>query len=330
MIHLLYIVSFLAQAQAAPTTLTIGTVAPADSPWSALLTQFKTEVEKKSAGQVKVKIMLGGVLGDENEMVTKCARGQVQGVGASTGAIASKVPEVNLIELPFLFKTVEEADQVIDKVLAPRLEKSFLNRGLVLGFWSENGYRMFATRDKPIKKPSDLKGLKMRSQESPVHLAMYRAFGASAVPVPTTEVLQALASGNVDGFDQAVLYAIAAGWHKSVKHFTLSQHIYQPAAIIYNKAWFDKLPKNLQTLLQTEGRAVQDKGRKAVRAIQPELLEILQYEKIETHSLTDSERKAFEEASKPVYEQFRKDMGAEASALLDLTIEELKKIRGGK
>jgi tripartite ATP-independent transporter DctP family solute receptor len=321
---------FPSNGLAAPVTLTIGTVAPPDSPWSALLTQFKNEVEKKTEGKIKIKLMLGGVLGDENEMVIKCTRGQVQAVGVSTGAIATKVPEVNVIELPFLFQNAEEADRVIDQVLTPKLEKHFLDRGLVLGFWSENGYRMFASRDRKIQAPSDLKGLKMRSQESPVHLSMYRTYGSSAVPIPTTEVLQALANGNVDGYDQTILYAIAAGWHKSVKHFTLSEHIYQPAAIVYNKKWFDGLPKEMQTLLMEQGRALQNKGRKAVRAIQGELIEILKYEKIETHKLSASQRKVFEEASLPVYAQFKKDTGKVGVALLEATQAELKKIRDGK
>ncbi|MBL7714497.1 MAG: TRAP transporter substrate-binding protein [Bdellovibrionales bacterium] len=312
------------------TIMTIGTVAPADSPWSALLQQFKEAVEKKTAGKVKVKIMLGGVLGDENEMVTKVSRGQIQAVGASTGALATKVPEVNLVELPFIFRNTDEADKIIDKVLTKPYEKFFSDRGLILGFWSENGYRMFASRDKAMTKPDDLKGRKMRAQESPVHLAMYKALGASAVPIPTTEVPQALATGNVDGFDQALLYMIAAGWQKSVKHVTISEHIYQPAAIVFNKEWYSKLPANIQKILIDEGRSVQVKGRKAVRAIQPELLGILEYEKIAVKKLSAAEKAAFETATKPVYEDFRKTFGKDASALLDTALAELKKIRGGK
>lgn len=311
----------------ATETLTLGSVAPKDSPWAALLQQFKDSIEKKSGGKLKVKLMLGGVMGDENDMVKKCDRGMLQGIGVSTGALATKIPELNLVELPYLFRTAEEADQVIDQVLTAPLEKIFLSRGLVLGFWNENGYRQFGSQSKPIKKPSDLKGLKMRAQENPVHLSMYRAFGAAANPIPTTEVVQALTSKNVDGFDQAILYMIAAGWHKSVKYVTLSDHIYQPAAISFNKKWFEALPEDLRKLLISEGRELQVKGRKAVRAILPELKEILTFEKIQVVTLTPDEKKAFEDAAKPVYDEFRKKFGPEASKLLDLAQAELKKIR---
>lgn len=329
LLALLTTVAFCLNAHAAKPefTMTLATIAPADSPWSALLQMYKEAVEKRSDGRIKLKLMLGGVLGDENEMVTKGARGQVQAIGVSTGAFATKVPELNLVELPFLFKSVDEADKIIDGVLTQPMEKFFRDRGLVLGFWSENGYRNFGTRNKAVKLPADLKGRKMRVQENPVHIAMYKALGASAVPIPVTEVTQSLATGNVDGFDQATLYMIAAGWHKSVKHVTISEHIYQPAAISFNKAWFDKLPADLQKLLIEEGRALQGKGRKAIRAIQPELQEILTFEKIQVHTLSASERQAFVEATKPVYAEFRKSFGPQAAKLLDQVEAELKKIR---
>lgn len=315
-------------AKAEVYTMTVATVAPADSPWSALLTMYKENVEKKTGGRVKVKVMLGGALGDENEAVTKCSRGQIQAVAASTGALGSKIPELNVVELPFLFRNTDEADRVIDNVLTPEFEKIFKQRGLILGFWSENGYRNFGTSDKPVRSPSDLKGKKMRAQESQVHMMMYKAYGAAAVPIPTTEVPQALATKNVDGFDQALLYTIAAGWQQSIKFMTMSEHIYQPAAVAYNAAWYGKLPADIQKILVEEGRAVQGKGRKAVRKIQPELKEILKAEKITVVELTASEKKVFEEKSIPIYEEFKKTFGGTASRLLDLIQAELKKIRG--
>jgi TRAP-type transport system periplasmic protein len=311
-------------------TMILATVAPPDSPWSALLTKFKKNVEEKSGGRIKVKLKLGGMLGDENETVTKCHRGQIQAVGASTGSLASHIPELHLVELPYLFRSYEEADLVIDTVLTEPYEKLFHRRGLVLGFWSENGYRHFGTRDGPVRSPKDLKGKKMRAQESPIHLAMYKSFGAAPTPIPVTEVPQALATGTIDGFDQSALYALATAWTKSIKHFTISQHIYQPAAIAYNAAWYDALPADLQKILKEEGRALQAKGRKAVRDIFPELLEILKADKVAVYELTSDERRVFEDASLKVRDEFKKVGGAEGGKLLDLTLKALAEHRKGK
>src|SRR5688572_14561818 len=91
-------------------TMKIATVAPDGTPWADLLKKYKKDVEKASEGRITVKLFLGGTLGDENESVLKCKRGQVEAVGASTGAIASQVPEVNVVEVPYLFRSAEEAD----------------------------------------------------------------------------------------------------------------------------------------------------------------------------------------------------------------------------
>lgn len=316
--------AFIAQGM---QTLTIATVAPADSPWAVILDQYKKLVEEKTKGEIKVKLMLGGALGDENEIVTKLSRGQIQGGGVSTGAMASKIPELNLLELPFLFRNESEADQVIDSTLTAEYKKLFEKRGLTLAFWSENGYRHFATRDKPILSLADLKGKKMRVQENPVHISMYKAFHASGLPLPTTEVPQALATGNIDGYDQALLYSIAAGWTKSIKHVTLSGHIYQPALISFNHAWFKKLKPEFQNILIESGLSFADKGRKNIRALNPELIDILKGENIQVHNLSNSNRKDFEEQSKTVYDDFKKQFGAEGSRLFELTQKKLQEIR---
>ncbi|MEZ0313130.1 MAG: TRAP transporter substrate-binding protein [Myxococcota bacterium] len=309
--------------------MTLASVAPQDSPWSALLTKFEQNVEKRAPGKIDVRLKLGGVLGDEIEMVTKCRRGQIQAVGASTGALASLVPELNVVELPFLFRSTAEADHVIDNVLTNPLGESFRKAGLILGFWGENGFRHFATRDAPIKMPQDLRGKKMRSQESPVHLGMYKALGASPMPLPITEVPQALATGNVDGFDQSTIYMIAASWTKSVKFVTLSEHIYQPAAIAFNREWFDALPKELQTILIEEGRSLQGKGREAVRKIAPDLVEILKSQGIAVHTPSTEERRAFEEATRKVQDDLVKLQGDRTKKLLNETRTALAKMRGG-
>ncbi len=315
-------------AKVAPEfVLKIASVAPDKTPWAELLKRYKKQVEARSNGRIGVKIYLGGQLGDENESLIKCKRGQIQGVGASTGAIASQVPEINVLEIAFLFRNAREADHVIDTVLSEPMSAIMKDYGFVLGFWSENGFRHFGTKDKFVKKPADLKGKKMRSQESLVHLEMWKALGASPVPVPTTEVLTAMQHGTVDGFDQALLYTIAANWSSSIKYYTLSGHIYQPAIILFNKAWFDKLPPDLQQMMLEEGRAMQDMGRKKVRKITPQLLELVKQQGVEVYELTPAEQSVFERATVGVRAAFRRSAGKRAAELLDKAEAALKAMR---
>lgn len=318
-------------ALAAPETdkivLKIGTMAPAGTPWSALMDKFKKRVELQSGGRIEVKVYLGGKAGDEIEMVKKTGRGHLQAVASSTGALASLVPELHSVEIPFLFRSFGEADYILDQVLTTPMQKHFRDRGLVFGFWSENGFRHFGTNFGPVKSPADLAGKKMRSQENPVHLEMWRVYQAAAQAIPTTEVLTALQTGAVDGFDQGLLFAIAANWHKTVKYVTLSAHIYQPAAVVYNKDWYDALPPELQKVLSEEGRALTDTGRQLIRKMNPDLIGLVEKQGIQVVKLDAAQRTAFENASLPVRDWFRKSQGASSVAILKAIEDGLKSFR---
>lgn len=317
--------SAVAHAADAEFTMKIATVAPDNTPWSELLKMYKKAVEKESGGKIKVKVYLGGTLGDENETVLMAKRGQIQAIGVSTGALASQIPDLNVIEIPYLFKSADDADYIVDKVLGPEFDSIFQEYGFVLGFWSENGFRQFGTKDKFVKVPGDLKGKKMRSQEASIHLDMWKAFGAQPKAIATTEVLTALQNGTVDGFDQALLFAVAASWHTTVKYFTISNHIYQPAIISFNKDWFDTLPADLQKVVVDEGRKIQAKGRKAIRKMNAKLVQGLKDEGLEVYELSAKEKKVFEEAAAPVRKNFRNSAGKRAAGLLDKVEAGLKK-----
>jgi TRAP-type C4-dicarboxylate transport system substrate-binding protein len=311
---LLVLVTGSARA-ADPVVLKIATVAPDGTPWASGLVQYKGMVEKATAGRVTVRPMLGGVLGDENETVIACQRGQIPGVGASTGALAAVVPELNVLELPFLFRSAAEADYILDTVVLETVENAFRARGLVLGFWSENGYRSFGTDYGFVKSPSDLKGHKMRSQESGVHLEMYRAFGASPVPIPVTEVLTSMQTGVVDGYDNTPLFAQAAQWTSATKYYTLTNHVYQPAAIVFNKAWFDALSPADQAILLSARTGLAPQMRKEIRALHPLLVENFAAMDVQVYTPTTAERAAFEPLAKIARDKYLATASAGEKAL---------------
>ncbi len=270
----------------------LATVAPDGSPWAIKLQEFKAKAEAAAPGQLRVKLFVGGALGDENETVLATKRGQIQAVGASTGALASQIPELNVLELPYLFRSFDEVDHIAANVIKADVQKYSADRGLEFGFWSENGFRGFGGRFQ-VKTPADLKGRKMRSQENPIHLAMWRDLGASPVPIPTTEALTSLQTGVVDGYDQAALYLFAASWNTASKYYTVSNHIYQGAAIVYNKAAWDSWPAPVKKALTDSAAAIESDLKKQVRAMTPILLDNLQTGGVEVYTLTDAEKAAF-------------------------------------
>jgi TRAP-type transport system periplasmic protein len=225
---------------------------------------------------------------------------------------------MNVFELPYLFDSYAQADKIIDEVLFKPTEEILKTYGFQLYIFSENGYRDFAATDRCIRKPEDLAALKMRAQESWVHEETYRAFGGNPVRIPVPETLEALNTGNVQGFDNTVLYAFAASWHQAIKHWTRSGHIYQPAVLVYNQDWFNKLPADLQALLLADRKSETEKGRKLIRAIEPKLVENLKASKIEVCELTSAERAEFAKRSKVVHEKFKKQGGKRGAELLKL------------
>jgi TRAP-type C4-dicarboxylate transport system substrate-binding protein len=286
--------------------LNFATVAPDGTPWADQLRATQRRIKTDSNGAINVRVFLGGSMGSEVEIVEDIAMGQrLQGGGMSTAALAegANVPILMMPELPYLFRNVAEADAVMDEVLWEPVSKALAAKGFVLGCWAENGWRNFATMG-PASSPEQLANYKMRSQESPVHLGMYEKLGVQAVAKPTSEVLPALNTGIIDGFDNTPLFSIAAGWIEPVSHYTLSRHIYQPAAIVYSKKFMDSISTDLQRIIIGDALEESRRGRVGVRELEGELIESIKSMGKVVTELSAAERKVFVRATRDVRNGF--------------------------
>lgn len=317
-------------AFAEPQVVKVATVAPDNTPWADHLKSLKEKIDKNSSGRLKLKAYLGGGLGDETTTASETKRGAIQIWGGSTGALATLVPELAMFELPYFFRNEQEADYIIDEILFDDFNKLLEKRGFKVLFWAENGYRSFGTTFGPVKSPAALKGKKMRSQESDVHLEMYRAFGASPVPISVTEVLPALQTKLVDGFDNTPLFTFAASWYQGVKHYTLTEAIYQPGLVVANKEWFDKLHPDDQKLFLTDQKATAARGRKSVRELAPFLIENFKNAGIEVHTVSDAEKAEYSKLAEPTHEKWVKGQGKLAAPLFKKAKTALVAYRAGK
>ena len=219
-----------------------------------------------------------------------------------TGAIgeALNIPSLNMLELSYMFKNNKEVNAVLDSdPLNAAVKKSLAAKGLVLYAWSENGWRGFGTKGSATS-PEQLQRYKMRSQESAdwsgmVHLNMYRAMGVQAVAVPVSEVLPSLTAGIIDGFDNTPDFSLYSEWLGAVSHFTLSDHVYQPAAVVYSQTFIDSLPADLQEIVLKEPHKEAVYARKKVRAINEQLVKNMQ-ERVNVVLLSKAEKKPFRKA----------------------------------
>ncbi|MFT5684932.1 MAG: TRAP-type C4-dicarboxylate transport system substrate-binding protein [Myxococcota bacterium] len=284
-----------------------GTAAPDGTPWSDLLVKLKTEVATKTNGRVGLKLFTGSVLGGEVEMIRDVRRNsRLQGGGFSTGALAegANIPLLQITELPYLFANTNQVDCVLDNVLMDPMRAQLEAKGFHLSFWSENGWRNFGTKSVAARSPDQLAGVKMRSQESDVHTMMYSALGANAVTLPISEVLTGLQTGIVDGFDNSPLFTQAAGLHEPIDYYILSRHIYQPAAIVWSKTFWDALPPDIQAGITEVSAPLAAEGRISVRAMNESLLSNFPALGVEVIDLTDAERQAFAAKTKSVHLQY--------------------------
>ncbi|CAN1528207.1 DctP TRAP-type C4-dicarboxylate transport system, periplasmic component [Burkholderiaceae bacterium] len=199
------------------------------------------EVEKGTNGRIIIKNFFSGSLGGERESIESVQLGTQELTGTSTGPIPNFVPAVKILDIPFLFRDKAHARAVLDGPIGQALLKEFDSKGFKALAWSENGVRHMTNNKRPINLPDDLKGLKMRTMENPVHVAAYKGFGIITTPMAFPEVFTALQQGVVDGQENPLSVIMAAKFEQVQKFMTLTAHVYSPALLLMNKASFDKL-----------------------------------------------------------------------------------------
>lgn len=304
------------EAAAAPITLRIGTVAPEGTPWEKQMKSLRSHIERESQGRVKVRVFMGGSLGGEKALVRRVSQGTLECFAGSTAALGSVVEELNIIETPYLFDDAATADRALDGPALPIVQQALSEHNFTFGLWAENGFRSWFTRERPIRTPSDLQGLRMRSQEASVHLATYRAFGASPNPIDVTNVLTALQTGAVDGFDNTPLFAFATSWYQAAHHLNLSQHSYQPGIVVYSSTWLNQQPADIREMLTHIPANIVADGRQGVRRMDPILIQNLERAGIEVHRPTAAERAQFAKIGVPLQDTVAGSSGTHGRELL--------------
>ena len=301
----------------AETIVKLATVAPEGSPWTNELSKLKKRIESGSGGQIKIKVYPGGQMGGENEILQQVIRGKLQGAGLTAGALANTIKEINVLEIPYLFSGFQQADCVLDKHVLEDYRALFEAKGLIFVTWAENGYRSIGTKSKLIKTPDDMKGIKIRIQESPVHIAYWKQMGVSGIPIAIPEVLPSLQTGVVDGFDNTPLFTLAAEWQTAIKHFSLTRHIYQPAAIVYSKKFWDELSEDQRKILMGEGNAVAPSARQAVRAIEKNMINTLEKSGVEVYTPSAGDLSGFKSAAAAMAGPIVGKIGGNSKAIYD-------------
>jgi TRAP-type C4-dicarboxylate transport system substrate-binding protein len=261
-------------AEAQTIELRYATSAPPKTVWEMQVQRFQKQVEEASKGSLKINAFLNSQLGSEQDTIAQVARGRIDMGGYSVTAGSLLVPEISLLNIPFLFKDQREQDCVTDKHLTKITSELFEKKGVVFISWSEVGVADIIGK-KPFISPDDLKGLRARSAPNKVASYMWSEFGANPNPLPVTEWNSAFQTGLIDVADSAPTFYFFSGLSKLAPVVTQTQHQDQGGVVIINKAAYDKLSDDhKKALAQTESATPASQLRAEVRGFEGKIREM--------------------------------------------------------
>ncbi|MFM2281682.1 MAG: hypothetical protein RLZZ444_3913 [Pseudomonadota bacterium] len=240
----------ISAAAEAETVIKIGHFGPGDDIFSKSVIAFATELEKQSEGRLKAQIFPAGQLGNEKQQISALQGGlQEMLITASTNLTNLNAP-LRLLDLPFIFGSEAQADSVTMGPLAPELLSGLGGSGLVgLAFW-ENGFRVMSNSVRPITKPDDLAGIKMRVIGAPVFIDTFSALGAQPIPMPFPELYAGLETGTVNAQDNTALTIEMMKYYEVQKYLTITNHIYSAMVVLAGQPFLDRLSPEDREILE--------------------------------------------------------------------------------
>lgn len=281
--------------------------------------------QAKSGGKMKITPFWDNQLGNDSTATQSVRSGTIDLVIPSTAPLVAMVPELGVLDLPFLFNTEAEADQVLDGKAGAYFSAKLPAVGLVnLAYW-ENGFRNATNSKRPITKIEDFSGLKMRVMQNPVYIDTFKELGANAVPMAFSEVYSALETKTVDGQENPFALIDSQKFYEVQKYLSLTKHSYAALVMLMSKKVWDGLSPQEQDTLKACAIEGRDEQRKVSRAKNGATLDGLKAKGMQVNEIPPAEMARIRDKVKVVYDHQATKIGAEA---MGIVMGELKRIRG--
>ncbi len=211
-------------------------------------------VKQRTNGDVEIAVFPSSTLGTDAAMLSGARGGTIDIVSSGASNYNGIVPATAAFELPFVFRTAQHAYTVLDGPIGSKVLDDFGSQRLKgLAYW-ENGWRAFTNSKRPIRTPEDLKGLKIRSTPNPYHIQAFKLLGMNPSPLAIAELYSALEMNAFDAQEHPINVTLSAKFYEVQKYLTVSNHIYSPLILVMNKAKFDSLPPEYQTVVVESAR----------------------------------------------------------------------------
>lgn len=300
---LLIFALFVVSPLHAATVLKVATLAPPGSSWDKIIVEMNEELKQKTGGALELKVYSGGVQGDEKAVVQKLRIGQLHGAGFTGVGMGLVSSQLRILELPFLLRTNEQVDAVIEK-MTPSLKQALAAGNPPLEFlgWAHPGFVKILS-NKPIANLNDLKGVKMWMWEGdPVAESLYKEIGMAPIQLSITDVLTALQTNMVEGVYAPPLAAIALQWASKVKYVTDLPIVHSVGAMVVAKKSYDALPQAQQQALRTVTEKHCKQITASTRLDNERAMEALKKLGVKTVSVKPEDAQALVEVSKRVWQ----------------------------
>lgn len=304
-------------------TLKFGHLNNTDHPTSTGVKKFAEIVAAKSGGKIRVQEFPSSQLGNELQQQSALQGGVQEMLVASTTSLAGVVKEFGVFDFPFLFGNARQADAMVDGPLGKMLGARLADKGVVvLGFF-DLGFRNVTNGKRPITRPEDLDGLKLRVIPNPVFLETFKTFKANPIPMPFAELYGALENKAVDGQENPYSVILSNKFYEVNKYVSATNHVYATNPVQISKRFWDKLSPAEQKLLQDAAIEAQNHQRVVSREAASKAVGELKARGMLYNEIAPAEQERMRAAVRPVYDKFA---AAYDPAVMSLFKSELERV----
>ena len=295
--------------------------------------KFGEILAAKLPGKYEVQVYANAQLGDDVRATEGVRMGTLEMVTTSASPLTGLVPEFNVFDLPFIITSEKAADAIYDGPIGAKLAAALIGaklgaalepKGIKLLAYYENGFRQLTNSVREVKAPADMKGLKIRTMQNPIHLEAFRAMGANPTPMPFSEVFTALQQKTIDGQENPIPTIWLSKFYEVQKYVSLTGHVYGPHIVLINKKLFDSFPAEDQKIIAAAAQESAIYQRTINRKMNSDFVAELKKAGNTVTELTPEQKKAFQAAVAPVYATWEPKIGKALMDEFKATVEKAK------
>ncbi|MDG4674817.1 TRAP transporter substrate-binding protein [Shinella sp. 838] len=302
-----------ANAYAADYKLKLGHAAIGEeNPVHVALLFFAEDVKKVSDGRIEVEIFGGGQMGNDRELVELTQEGTLDLAVPTVSKLSSWDPAFAAPEIPYMFPNRDVALKVLSGEYGKFLEPKLNDLGLTTVGWFENGFRQMTNNVRPIVKPEDLSGIKLRTMEVEAHIEAFSHLGANPTPMAFSELYSALQQEVVDGQENPLSNIVNNKMYEVQDYVSLTSHVYSAYIVLINSAKYESLPAEMQDIVRSSLDKALKQELEIIDANEASSLKLIEEAGVKINKLSDQEITAFRTALGDISARFEELVGKQA------------------